>query len=193
MASGTTYFDNTVGVDAIVPYTSGGAVTLPTNVTVTYATITNGTITTETVTNSTITNGTITNATLTTVTATTFNAAANTGTVAAAQPGTTLTAAGTFAPTFASGYIQMNAAAGTDLAFVLTTTGLKVGGIYTAINRTAPTAGTYTLTASAGTFYVGQDSGTVLKFASGKQALTFQVLSSTIFQVLANAGTVAYA
>jgi hypothetical protein len=162
MASGTTYFDNTVGVDALVSY-SGGAVTLPAT------------------------------SSVAAITATTLNAPTNTGTAAAAQPGTTLTAAGTFAPTFASGYLLMNVASGTNSAFVLTTTGLKIGGIYTAINQTVPAAGTFTLTTSAGTFYSGQSAGTVLKFAAANMAATFQVLASTRFQLLSNVGTVVIA
>lgn len=168
MASGTTYFDNTVGVDAIVPYTAGSAVVMPTNSSFTYLNVTSGT-------------------------AVTFSAPLNTGTIAAAQPGTTLTAAGTFAPTFGSGYMLMNASGGTNLAFVLTSTGLKTGGLYTVINQTAPASGTFTFTASAGTFYSGQSAGTVLKFAAAKQAVMFQPMSSTVFQLISNIGTVTIA
>lgn len=135
----------------------------------------------------------VTTVAATTVNATTITGAANAGTLSHALPGTTLTAAGTFAPTFANGYIQMNAAAGTNLAFVLTTTGLKTGGVYHLINRTAPTSGTYTLTASAGTFYQGAATGTAAQFAGGNYAITVLVLSSTVFQVLSNVGTVSYA
>lgn len=156
MASGTTNFDNTIGVDAIVSY-SGGAVALPAS-----------------------------------VTATTINAAANGGTIAAAEPGTTRTTAGAFAPTFASGYMLMNIS-GTNTAFTLTTTGLVIGGRYDVINKTVPASGTYTFTASAGTFYQGQSAGTVLKFAAARQAVTFRVLSATEFQILSNAGTVVIA
>lgn len=157
MASGTTHFDNTVAVDALVAYTNGGAVALDN------------------------------------LTATTLNAPANSGTIAHALPGTTQTAAGTFAPTAAGGYIVMNAAAGTNLAWVLNTTHLRVGAVYHAINVTAPTSGTYTLTASAGTFYNSEALGTVARFAGGNHALTFLVMSSTRFQVLANIGTVSFA
>jgi len=128
----------------------------------------------------------------TTVAATTITGAANAGTISHAIPGTTLTAAGTFAPTFANGYVQINAAAGTDLAFTLTTTGLKTGGVYHFINRTAPTAGTYKLSTSAGTFYGGGTLGTALEFAGANYSVTALVLASNYFQVLANVGTVSF-
>lgn len=163
MASGTTHFDNTVAADALVAYTSGGAVALPAL------------------------------STVASLTATTLNAETNSGTVAHALPGTTLTAAGTFAPAAAGGYIVMNAAAGTNLAWTLTTTNLRDGAVYHVINVTAPTSGTYTLTASAGTFYNGGALGTVARFAGGNYALSFLVLSNTRFQVLANVGTVSFA
>jgi hypothetical protein len=155
MASGTTNFDNTLGIDYIVGYTGANVV----------------------------------NISATTIDATTVNATTLTG----ASAGTTLTAAGTFAPTFASGYVLINAAAGTDLAFVLDTSGLAVGGEYRFMNHTAPTAGTYTLTTTAGTFYAQGTAGTVAQFAGADYSFSALVIAANTFQVIANVGTVTFA
>jgi hypothetical protein len=178
MASGTTFFDNAVGVDYLYGYTTPANGPTLTAATITTATITTANTTTENV---------------TTINATTITAAANAGTVSHALPGTTLTAAGTFAPTFASGYVVINVAAGTNTAFVLTTTGLKVGGEYTFINRVAPTSGTYTLTTSAGTFLGAGTAGTVANFAGANYAFKVLVLATNVFNVVANVGTVTFA